>query len=326
MNNSLHADKMCELMELYALGGLSEEEKAAFERHAVECADCRSQLFELEALVELLPMASEPVKLPAGMRDRVLGRVFNHTASNDGVKKESMAPRSASRSGVQAKSKNNETDPRDWGIVNESRGARRTQPHTDVGAGEKGLEGNVGERSRRTVRTDRRTSYWRWISIGLTAAVLLIGFYGYKLRDNMKQLQTELASAMNELKAAQTELTAMNKPAEALKVNQIVSLNPAAENVVSKGLASIVDDGKGTHLIVQAENLPELQKEQAFQVWLIKDDQPINAGTFYPHNGSGAIYYTFEQKNYDTVTITLEPDAHGEKPRGAIVLAAGLKS
>jgi anti-sigma-K factor RskA len=93
----------------------------------------------------------------------------------------------------------------------------------------------------------------------------------------------------------------------------------------SKGLATIVIDSKGTHLIVQAEDLPQIQEQQAFQVWLIKDNQPVNAGTFYPQNGKGAIYYTFEPTDYDTVAMTLEPDAHGEKPRGTIVLAAGLK-
>jgi anti-sigma-K factor RskA len=159
----------------------------------------------------------------------------------------------------------------------------------------------------------RGTGYWRMVSIGLSAAVILLTVYASDLR--------------KELERSEQQLALLHKPAEALRINQMVSLNPAAQEYVSKGLASFVIDEKGTHLIVQAENLPELRKEEAFQVWLIKDNQPVNAGTFYPHNGRGSIYFTLAANQaYDTVAITLEPDAHGEQPRGKPVLAAGLKS
>ncbi|MFS0873261.1 hypothetical protein [Paenibacillus xylanilyticus] len=39
-----------------------------------------------------------------------------------------------------------------------------------------------------------------------------------------------------------------------------------------------------------------------------------------------AVYYTLDSVNdYDTVAITLEPDATGDQPRGTMILAAKIK-
>ncbi|MFH5181532.1 anti-sigma factor family protein [Paenibacillus sp. TAB 01] len=68
-------NSLCELVKLYALGGLSGEEKASFERHVYQCANCQVHLEELRGLVELLPMASSPIKVPEGAAQACAGTV-----------------------------------------------------------------------------------------------------------------------------------------------------------------------------------------------------------------------------------------------------------
>ncbi|MFD0679727.1 MULTISPECIES: anti-sigma factor domain-containing protein [unclassified Paenibacillus] len=307
-------EAMCEWLEMYALDGLEEHEKVAFEYHLTHCALCRNQLIELKQVVNLLPLASDQAPIPEGMRDRVLGSILGKAAVD--------------KSGTNAEA----------GVENETPGrlasqGRRSAPSAREAVKEVANSSELSRRAVQTERTARKSAYWRWVSVGLTAAVIGMGLYTYQLNNRLGALRMELLAANQEVAKAGTELAqatskliSMNKPTEALKVNRIVSLSPAAESFVSKGLATIVIDAKGTHLIVQAEELPQIKQDEAFQVWLIKDNQPVNAGTFYPRDGKGALYYTFEPKEYDNVVITLEPDAHGEKPRGAIVLAAGLKS
>ncbi|MDU0204837.1 anti-sigma factor [Paenibacillus sp. MAH-36] len=150
-----------------------------------------------------------------------------------------------------------------------------------------------------------------WLYGGLSAAVLILAMYSYNLKQQINELQSNLAQ--------------MNGPSEAVQANQVVELSSAAKDIVAKGLATIVIDSKGTHLLVQAEQLPELQNNEAYQVWLIKGKEtPVNAGTFMTQNGTGGLYYTFDPNNYDTIAITLEPDAHGNTPRGSLVLSAPL--
>ncbi|UKS27264.1 anti-sigma factor [Paenibacillus sp. HWE-109] len=247
----------CENLEMYAVGGLDPEERAEFERHLQECAACTAELAELIELVDLLPMAVEPVQIPVGMKERVLGHIFNEDSVEVSKEVESG-----------------------WA---------------------------VGRKRRET-----KGSPWKpWIYGGLSAAVLILGVYSYNLQQDNRDLKLRIAL--------------LDRPPEAVKVNDVVTLSGTAQDIVAKGLATIVIDAKGTHLLVQAEKLPELKNNEAYQVWLIKGkDTPVNAGTFLTHNGTGGLYYTFDPNNYDTIAITLEPDAHGDKPRGKPILAANL--
>jgi hypothetical protein len=154
--------------------------------------------------------------------------------------------------------------------------------------------------------------YRTLMTIGISAAVIILALYSAQLRRDVRDLKSYIAIA--------------EQPVTALKVNEAVALSPAAADILAKGLATIVIDGTGTHLVVQAEKLPELKGNQAFQVWLLKDKKPVNAGTFLSHDGNGALYYTFGPQDYDTIAITLEPDALGKKePRGTLILTASIK-
>ncbi|MCL6603263.1 MAG: anti-sigma factor [Paenibacillus sp.] len=157
----------------------------------------------------------------------------------------------------------------------------------------------------------KKNARLRILCAALAATAAALAIYSGALQQNVNGLRKELAL--------------VNSPSRELKVNEAVVLDPAAQDIVARGLATIVIDTKGTHLLVQAEKLPELTGSEAFQVWLIKGDVKKNAGTFLATKGTGAMYYTFDPQDYDTVAITLEPDGQGEQPRGRIILAAEIE-
>jgi hypothetical protein len=262
--------ELCEQVELYVINGLSDEEQEEFEKHLTSCKHCQEQVQELRSIVDLIPLGSEPVELPSGMKERVLHNVSGETKHSD------MAEQNV----VQHKQELSSAEKTTLTDINKKRG--------------KELD-------------------WRRMAIsGLTAAVVLLSFYTVQLKQELSDL---------ELQISQGETT-LDQP---MKLNEVVSLSPAGD-LVAQGLATIIIDSKGTHLLVQAQDLPELKDTEAYQVWLLKDGQPFNAGTFLTEQGSGALYYTFEPSDYDQIAITLEPDAKGDQPRGNIVLAASLKT
>lgn len=55
----------------YALGRLSEPDRARFERHLDACDECRSELQVLEATARLLPLAAPDAEPPVGLEGRV---------------------------------------------------------------------------------------------------------------------------------------------------------------------------------------------------------------------------------------------------------------
>jgi anti-sigma factor RsiW len=111
------------------------------------------------------------------------------------------------------------------------------------------------------------------------------------------------------------------------QVTQYVELAAVTGN--AKGTASIIKQGEQSSLVVQASQLEDLTKDQVYQVWLIKDEKPQRAGTFVTgQDGKGSVIFKmneeFARKDWDTVAITLEPDANSQLPQGEIVLASEI--
>ncbi|MFD1903274.1 hypothetical protein ACFSQ7_02640 [Paenibacillus rhizoplanae] len=68
---SEHNEELCELAELYTLGALTAEEMQQFAAHAAKCTECRELVEEYQQVLNHLPLASEPVDPPSGMKDRI---------------------------------------------------------------------------------------------------------------------------------------------------------------------------------------------------------------------------------------------------------------
>lgn len=74
----------CSQLFDYFNEALSDEEKAAFEKHLLTCQECQDELQELQELTEDLPYLSEPVIPPSGMKSRILAQVFDEEDKSPG--------------------------------------------------------------------------------------------------------------------------------------------------------------------------------------------------------------------------------------------------
>lgn len=107
---------------------------------------------------------------------------------------------------------------------------------------------------------------------------------------------------------------------------QSVALQPS-EVFGGNATAAIVKEEGTLNVVVQAEGLEELTGTEVYQVWLLKEGQPVPAGVFTPNAvGEGATYYTMEEntEGWDTIAITREPESGNETPAGEIVLSSEI--
>ncbi|QJC52827.1 anti-sigma factor [Paenibacillus albicereus] len=318
--------KPCSDIELYAMGLLEGEERERMERHVAGCSDCRRELEQIEELLGLLPLAAEPAEPPRGMRERVLGQVLGR-------------PR-AERLENEPDDRSEPALPPDLLLpVLQEEDAR---PHPPAPPEETAEEAPAAGRDRTELPAGRakaagaseegfarRRRFAVGALAGAAAVMLLVtGVLAQRMdslgREN-KRLSAELQASTQTLDSTLEQLRKTEQPSAGAMVSQIVSLKPV-KDLVARGQAYLVVDDRGTHLIVQASRLPELKDEQAYQVWLIKGDKPVNAGTFKPTGNAGAVTFTFPGGSYDQVALTLEPDAFGQAPRGDVVLAGALKT
>ncbi|MDZ5713668.1 anti-sigma factor [Jeotgalibacillus haloalkalitolerans] len=224
---------------------LDDIEKAAFEKHLSECADCQEILADLKSLEDTLPYAADPVEPPAGMEERIFAKI--------------------------------ET-------------ADRPEPVKPA-----------------PLRPSKKKRQWMLPSI---AALLAISLFGNAY------LFTQLSDEADIVQQATID-----------QVLQYAELAPTAGD--ASGTASIIEQGEEKRLVVQASNLAALSEEEVYQVWLLQDGQPERAGTFVIDNeGRGSVIFTlneeYAERDWDTVAVSLEPDANSELPEGEIILASEI--
>lgn len=107
---------------------------------------------------------------------------------------------------------------------------------------------------------------------------------------------------------------------------QSVDLQPS-EAFGGAAKAAIIQDETSLEVVVQAGELEALEGSEVYQVWLLKEGQPIPAGAFTPgQDGEGSTYFSLEEntEEWDTIAITREPEAGNELPEGEIVLSSSL--
>lgn len=288
-------DEFCQWLEIYVLGGLDEADQQKFEEHLSDCAECKEQLGDLKSIIDVLPLAALEVTPPVSMKNRVLGRVL---AAGRAAAPSSTADDNSTRESLES------TQEQEIPVPSSTVSSPQTKQHR--------------------LPTKRRNRL-RIVCAGLAVVAVALAIYSAILQGNVSGLRTELAASTKDVTGLQEQLTLAGAPSQELKVDEVVQLTPATQDIVALGLVTIVLDTKGTHLLVQAEKLPELSGSEAFQVWLIKGDVKKSAGTFLSSQGTGAMYYTFDPQDYDTVAITLEPDGQGDQPRGKMILVAKIE-
>lgn len=277
-------NELCDELVDYLNGTLSIKETLEFEEHLKTCDDCR----EIVDATGQLPYLSDQAEPPAGMKSRILSNVF---AEDSGALNTSSSASTASAASSVAGS--------------EAASSSHAESETSV---RKAREENTANVVPITDRTKKRI----WWTPAI-AAVLLFSLLGNAYF--FMQLQ------------GQQEQTEPSEPAAPETAFQSIDLQPS-EGFDGGATAAVIEEENGAlNLVVTAEQLAALEGDQVYQVWLIEGDNPIPAGAFTTNaNGEGAALFNIDNntEEWDTIAITLEPQAGNELPQGEVVLSAGI--
>ncbi len=97
------------------------------------------------------------------------------------------------------------------------------------------------------------------------------------------------------------------------------------------GYGKIIWDSERQQALLQVSNLPEVPSGKAYQLWLIKNNEPIPSATFAVRNGGdrGSFFKVEQladanQQNANAFAITLEPEGGSQKPTGDMYLLGNV--
>jgi hypothetical protein len=115
-------------------------------------------------------------------------------------------------------------------------------------------------------------------------------------------------------------------PAQIVSFKPFETASPAFAS--AKGIACILDQRNRKKLVLYLYNLPATKDSEAYQVWLMRNGQRRNAGAFRVGNdGLGVLVADLRPgEGFDSVGVTLEPNADGMEPRGRKVAGAPIRS
>ncbi|WP_051506837.1 anti-sigma factor [Saccharibacillus sacchari] len=336
-------ESMMELAEAYVLGELDATEQAEYEAFLHDDAEERQRVTELRDTTGMLALAVRPAAPPTGMKARILANVLGSSGAVDtqqGHEPEALLEQA--RQGIEAEAIRRAAEERSNIIqatdtVQGSAGANASQGAHVVSLSDHAQDQTTASDSKKQLSSATRTdseprnaqtrisrSLWAGAAALMAAAAVILAIYSGQLRSEMNEMRSNLTAMEQRTSDMEQQLAAANEPAVGAQVDRTVALVGSEDDPNASGMAAMVQDDTGTRLVVQASDLPALSGNEAYQVWLIKDGQPINAGTFLSGDGKGALTYTMEPGDYDMVAITLEPDAEGDQPRGRMVLTGAL--
>ena len=288
-----------ELFPFYALGALTDEEKAEVEAYIAADLDAKARLDALQEATALLPNAVDPVMPSPQVKADLMARV--------------QASSRAASAPVAAKP--------------------------------------VGQRP-----STEQLSWWdkfrqsfampALAGTAVLAAVLLF-IWAFLLNQQISDLQDQVADLTNDTNLLVTQLETLQTDNNDLRVrndllqqelqaqedilasyqapgtNTLAIGDITGENPEARATLTVAPEGNSATFV--AANLPRLNADQVYQLWIIRGDQPLSAGIFEVDE-NGSVILNVDPTlaaTFDAVGVSIEPAGGSETPTPDQIILLG---
>lgn len=282
-----------ELAGAYALNALSSEDRAEYERYLATSREARREADSLENTAAALALDTPPVQPSAALRASVLAAIAStpQLPRDDAQQSDAVGEAPATPRAALAPNPGQQEQPVRPMAVPSS--APDRTPTTKA--------------SMPTSTKAQRKASRRWYTQPLAAAVAAVALVVTLLGVN--GITTALNNGNGLPQALQ--LAQINAQPDAQRETvKLTNINDG-EQVV----ATLVWSGRLGQSVLLVDGLASLTEEQTYELWYIRDDGPISAGTFNT-TGSGDSWRVLDgtMGEGDAVGVTVEPAGGSEQP------------
>ncbi len=192
---------------------------------------------------------------------------------------------------------------------------------------------DVPARARAVPAASPTRSLPRWLPYVAAAVAAVLLLYALQLRGRVSVLEGQLAEATTRLAGSQADVR--DARARLVRDQAGTSVLAAADTIEipltgqgpASGAAARAYWSRAHGLVLAATRLPDPQRGQAFQVWILNDAAPVSAGVFSP-DGEGRAMVVFDTPvslpQPTGITVSMEPQGGVSAPAGDVVLAGSL--
>lgn len=270
--------------DLYALGVLEGEERAAVEDHAVGCAECTQKLAEAQGRIATLALAAERIEPSPQVKERLLRQL--HAAGGAG--------------GFGA------ADAAEGGGASASPARTIEMPASVVGGRER-------------AGADRPGQWVSWVLATAATALLVLSSLLWKQSDH---LQSDVEKLHAEVQTLHKQLDYQRRVADVMEGPNVLNVALRPMPGMPKGDAMVHYNAVKGKLVYDGWIEPA-PSDKSYQLWVVPmDGSPISVGVFNPvtEDHSSWIGSVPEGVQAKAFAITMEPAGGQDQPTGPQIL------
>lgn len=169
------------------------------------------------------------------------------------------------------------------------------------------------------------------VAVGLALVSLGLLAYSNSLRDGMNRAAIVAADSRRRIEALEDTLAQREAMLEVLKSSQMQMVVMKGQEADPAGYGKIIWDPIRKRAILHVSNLPAQAADKDYQLWVIRDSKPVDAGVFQVKGSreGGELYkidslVEADKNRINAFAITLEPKGGLPQPSGKMYLLGSI--
>ncbi len=155
---------------------------------------------------------------------------------------------------------------------------------------------------------------WQWLSAACFAGFIITGFLAYNLKEKLDETEIRLDIAMQDKRVLADNLQQVEYRLEQSNIGGFNKIELQGTDNAPDASASILWNKQLEEVYFTFQNLPELDKESQYQLWVIKDGKPVDMGVFDYASAEKSLVKMKNTNAAEAFAITIEPKGGSVNP------------
>lgn len=185
------------------------------------------------------------------------------------------------------------------------------------------------------ISKDRKSNGVDWgkLAIAASFALLLVTlsliFYSFNLSGELKEREQIIDEQQARITELQEEVEQKEELLAILESREVDLVIMNGMEVNPGGFGKVIWDPESQRALLQVSNLPAVPSDKDYQLWIIKNNQPISAGVFAVNDPARDNFFKIErladnERPADAFAITMEPKGGMPQPTGDMYLMGNM--
>lgn len=175
---------------------------------------------------------------------------------------------------------------------------------------------------------------WQKFAIAASFALLLVAlsllFYTFNLSSQLETRNEQLDQQQQIITELEKEIEQKNEMLAILEAREVDMVVMRGMEASPQGYGKVIWDPEQQKALLQVSNLPPVPADKEYQLWIIKNNEPISAGLFAVNDPKRDAFFKIEQMEpageqaTNAFAVTLEPKGGMPKPTGDMYLMGNI--